>query len=136
MSTNERPIAILFHDESAFQAHDAWVLDSQHQLRKKGVGIHRSDFISVVCEACGSGIMEVQYQARAAYIEAHNTILTCGKCFLDSSRISLASPVSSVHIAFPRKMLRRYNVNRRPSFPQRRYSFPPIFTHLTHPHHV
>jgi hypothetical protein len=38
---NERPIEILFHDESAFQAHDAqeksWVLDSQHQLRKKGL---------------------------------------------------------------------------------------------------
>jgi hypothetical protein len=39
-TTNEQPIEILFHGESAFQAHDAqeksWVLDSQHQLFKKG----------------------------------------------------------------------------------------------------
>jgi hypothetical protein len=39
--TNKCPIAILFHDESTFQAHDAqeksWVLDSLYQLRKKGL---------------------------------------------------------------------------------------------------
>ena len=39
--TNKCPIAILFHDESTFQTHDAqeksWVLDSLYQLRKKGL---------------------------------------------------------------------------------------------------
>ena len=51
VTIDEGPIVILFHDESAFQAHDtqekSWVLDSQYQLRKKrvGRGIHRSDFI-------------------------------------------------------------------------------------------
>jgi len=65
--TNERPIAILFHDESAFQAHDAqeksWVLDSQYQLRKKGVGrgIHRSDFIGPTRGWCKEAGVQIKY---------------------------------------------------------------------------
>jgi hypothetical protein len=65
--TNERPIAILFHDESAFQAHDAqeksWVLDSQYQLRKKGVGrgIHRSDFIGPTGGWCKEAGVQIKY---------------------------------------------------------------------------
>jgi len=64
---NERPIEILFHDESAFQAHDAqeksWVLDSQHQLRKKGVGrgIHRSDFIGPTGGWCKEAGVQIKY---------------------------------------------------------------------------
>jgi hypothetical protein len=47
---NERPIAILFHDESAFRARDAqeksWVLDSSARKRLVGAYIDdRSDFI-------------------------------------------------------------------------------------------
>jgi len=48
----ERPIEVLFHDESTFQANDAeqkcWVLHNQHKLRKKGQGrgLHRSDFLN------------------------------------------------------------------------------------------
>ena len=38
----ERPIVIVFHDEATFQANDdkdrSWVFDSQHKLKKKGVG--------------------------------------------------------------------------------------------------
>jgi len=65
--TNERPIAIVFHDESAFQAHDAqeksWVMDSQHQLRKKGVGrgIHRSDFIGPTGGWCKEAGVQIKY---------------------------------------------------------------------------
>ena len=65
--TDERPIEILFHDESAFQAHDAqeksWVLDSQHQLRKKGVGrgIHRSDFIGPTGGWCKEAGVQMKY---------------------------------------------------------------------------
>ena len=64
---NERPIEIIFHDESAFQAHDAqeksWVLDSQHQLRKKGVGrgIHRSDFIGPTGGWCKEAGVQIKY---------------------------------------------------------------------------
>lgn len=64
---NDRPIEILFHDESAFQAHDAqeksWVLDSQHQLRKKGVGrgIHRSDFIGPTGGWCKEAGVQIKY---------------------------------------------------------------------------
>jgi hypothetical protein len=65
--TNERPIAILFHDESTFQAHDAqeksWVLDSQYQLWKKGVGrgIHRSDFIGPIRGWCKEAGVQIKY---------------------------------------------------------------------------
>jgi hypothetical protein len=41
----------------------------------------------------GSRIKEIHYQARAAD-EAHRTVLTCGNCPLDSSRLSLDSTMS------------------------------------------
>jgi hypothetical protein len=65
--TDERPLEILFHDESAFQTHDAqeksWVLDSQHQPRKKGVGrgIHRSDFIGPTGGWCKEAGVQIKY---------------------------------------------------------------------------
>ena len=67
VSSNERPIVIMFHDESTFQAHDAqeksWVLDSQHALRKKGVGrgIHRSDFIGPTGGWCKEAGVQIRY---------------------------------------------------------------------------
>ena len=69
----QRPIVIVFHDEATFQANDdkdrSWVFDSQHKLKKKGVGkgVHQSDFIDPVKGWCKEASVQMLYGKDAGY---------------------------------------------------------------------
>lgn len=82
------PLEVIFHDKSTFQAHDAqakaWVLENQHQLRKKGVGrgVHRSDFIGPSHGCLEEGGVGMNYGKNHDGYWTGDDVCTQVSCFL------------------------------------------------------